>query len=199
MNTEFSKPSLMGIFNKPNKQFEAIKNNPFISSPLLIVIFLYTIGMICIGLFYGDAIFKNEDEIPSDKVLAKMYFIFGVIISALFLEPIRILFKSLIVLASAGICHSNVTFRKIFSLMIHLEIIGIFILFIQTIDKIFLNTESFQWLILTGLLILTIWKMILFANGLKIVADFSKRFAWSVTIFFFVWSVIFYLISQFAK
>jgi hypothetical protein len=195
LDKEIYKPSLLGMLNKPSQQFEMIKSYPLILRPLLIISFFYAIGLSSVAYLNLDDLILGENKgMPNDIVLAKMYFMSGVMISGLYREALYIFIVSLFFLGIAKVNRSNVSFRQLFSMNTHIEILSVISILLLIFNDILYKQAG--WISLIGGLLIALGKLYFVAKGLKIVADLSKRVAWTMSIIFFVVTIIMMLVIK---
>lgn len=151
-----------------------------------------------------------QDEIPADALDAlQMVVTITAIIIALVTPVLSILIGSAIHLLIARIARSPVTFKQLFSMNTYIFLLsGLHAIMnglaVFLLDDPFASVTSLGSIIpaegalyglLTSLDLFSIWSLILTAIGLNIVASFSKKLSWTVSIIFFSVSVIMSMIG----
>ena len=206
--TKAEKPSLLGMIWSPTEQFERIRERPLIWGALAIITVLFIIGMWLQSL--GVEIPELEG-IPEEQLAnVQVFSTIGIIIGGLFTPVITILISSFIYWLIAKIVRSDVSFRQLFSMNTYIMIISALSLIINGIafalfggspEMMFtslgsvIDAEGAMNGLLNSIEVFTIWGVILTAIGLNKVAEFSKGLAWTLSIAFFVISVIFAMIG----
>ncbi len=200
--TNVRKPSLFGIIWSPSEQFERIKGQPKIWAPLGIVTLLFILGMWLTSLGLD---FSLEGIPEEDLGIAKAVGTVTLIIAGIFSPIIGALISTLIYLLIAKIPGSKVTFRQLFSMNTHLMMISALSILVNGLGIALLGGNAETMFTSLGSLIeldgalgalfnsievFTIWGVILSALGLHKVAEFPKGLAWTVSIAFFIISVI---------
>lgn len=208
------KPSLLGIVMDAEKQFVKIRNNPRIIGALIIITLIFVIGTV-MQMSYADPSTLIDDELagiiePGQEHIAYMLALFGSGIAALFMPTIIILFSTFVYWIVSKIVKSHVSFKQLFSMntyILFINAIGVFIngLFVASTgrDSGFILTnlgsyvqgDSMFGSILSNIELFSIWALILTALGLQIVARFSKKAAWTVTIGLFLIGIVFSMVG----
>ncbi|MBY0096862.1 YIP1 family protein [Mesobacillus maritimus] len=196
------KPSIFGIIWSPTEQFERIKERPKIWAPLGIVTLLFIVGMYLTSL--GLEI-ELEGIPEADLALAKAAGTFTLILVGIISPIFGAFISTLIYLLISKIPGSGVTFKKLFSMNTHLMMISALSVLVNGVGiALFGGNAEIQFTSLGSLIevegalaglfnsieVFQIWGVILTAIGLHKVADFSKGLAWTVSIAFYVISVI---------
>lgn len=201
---EVEKPSLLGMITSPSVQFERIRERPFIWGAMSIIIILFIIGAWLTSLSVEIEI--DEELQGFFEVLLTIFIIIGGIVGPLF----GTLITSVIHLLIAKMVQSKVSFRQLFSMNTYIMIISVLSMIVNGIilavihvdsEKLptslgsIIDAEGSLGAVLGSIEIFAIWGLILVAIGLHKVAGFSKGLAWTVSIAFFVISIIFALIG----
>lgn len=200
--TNLRKPSLFGIIWSPSEQFERIKDKPKIWAPLGIVTLLFILGMWLTSLGLDLSLEGIPEE---DLEIAQAVGTVTLMIAGIISPIIGAFISTLIYLLISKIPGSNVTFKQLFSMNTHLMMISALSILVNGIgialfggnaEILFTSLGSIVEVdgAMSGLFnsieVFQIWGVILTAIGLNKVADFSKGLAWTVSIAFFVISVI---------
>src|SRR5690625_404661 len=208
---EVGKPSVFGMIMNPREQFAKIRTNPISIIAILIVTGI-TFGSALI-LYYNFALPPElmeglgEQEIQMIVTVGKITSIFVGLVGPIF----GITLASLIYFLAAKIVKSSVSFKQMFSMFAHINIIGaiasivnaIVFLFIPYLDPniVITSLESIVeaggilGAILNSIEIFSIWQLIVTAIGLQVVARFSKKAAWTTVIVIFLIGLTFSMIS----
>ncbi|MBT2729363.1 YIP1 family protein [Bacillus sp. ISL-75] len=220
VNTLNENPKLLGMFTSPGLQFERIKQSPKIWVPLIIISFLYVIGMSFMALSL-DADTLIEQGVPKDQIdLVLTITKVTVMVTGIITPIFGVLISSAIQLAIARIASSTVSFKQLFSMNTYIMIIGaaglILNMAISFAAGLILNmaisfaiggNPEIYITSLAGLLnqekagvlgsieVFGIWSVVLTALGLNKTAQFSKGLAWTIAIIFFLISIGFGLIG----
>lgn len=200
--TNLRKPSLFGIIWSPSEQFERIKDKPKIWAPLGIVTLLFILGMWLTSLGLDLSLEGIPEE---DLEIAQAVGTVTLMIAGIISPIIGAFISTLIYLLISKIPGSNVTFKQLFSMNTHLMMISALSILVNGIgialfggNAEILFTSLGSIVVVDGAMsglfnsieVFQIWGVILTAIGLNKVADFSKGLAWTVSIAFFVISVI---------
>ena len=207
MNTETKKPNIFKMINEPKKQLQLIKERPTIVMPLIIVSLLMAIGLFLVG--YNTDLgpeFAELDEALGDgqnfQLMTSAISALGGLISPAFIA----LFTSVIYLIIAKILQSNVSFKQLYAMNLHILIVSVLSVILTgligfiipiTDGALFtslgsvISTENiYVSTILMQLEVFAIWLLILKVIGLQIVADFSKNQARTLVIVLFIFSIL---------
>ncbi|MBO8156931.1 MAG: YIP1 family protein [Bacillaceae bacterium] len=188
---EKKSPSLVGMIFSPNNQLTAIKSYPLILNPLLIIVFL-NILLVVLTTFSLDNTVIFQDKVPNDMFMAKMFFLYGAIISSTIVIIIKPLGYSALFSTASKVIKLNVKFKQLFSMFIYISIFDVLVMVLNLIqlqyngglpEQIFLPSAL-------GFFIIAIWKMILVAWGLKIITNMSKTTSWLLASVYFVSSLL---------
>ena len=204
-HSQQEKPSLWGILWKPVETLERIRENPRILGALIIVTILMAIGATLTTLGGEQYLLELEQQLygelpPEAMVISRVVIAAVVFITALFTPVISILIGSAIYLLIAKLVRSPVTFKQLFSMNTYIFLLtglaavinglAAFILKSPTAAVTNLGSlvpiEGALYGLLTSLDVFSIWGVILTAYGLHIVASFSKKMSWTVSILFFI-------------
>ncbi|UYX52591.1 YIP1 family protein [Bacillus thuringiensis] len=204
------KPSLLTTILSPLQNFEKVKKNPVIALPLIIICLLQITGTV-IAAFALDTSILLQGNVPEGTedflvTFSRVTSILGGIIAPL----IYLFLSSSIQLFFSKFTNSNVNFKQLLSLNIHIMLIPIISLWINGLFKFFVD-ESIPFYItslggfvqpkgplfglLNGIEIFAIWHFILRANGLQIVAELPKVYSWIIAFIFFAVILIFNIIN----
>ncbi|MBK3497197.1 YIP1 family protein [Viridibacillus sp. YIM B01967] len=201
-------PSLLGMITRPTEQFERITASPKIWSALAIITLLSIIGtwLTSIGIDVESLEFLTVGEVRESKVFT----IIGIIIGGLFFPIFTVLIFSFIYWVIAKIAHLEVSFRHLFSMNTYILIIptlssivnGIIGLLIESepntlftsLESLIVSKGTFG-VFLNNMEIFKVWEVIITTIGLQKVANYSKGFAWTISIAFFVITIIFMIIN----
>lgn len=213
-NVQTTNPSLLGMVTNPKEQFEKIRDNPKIWGALIVISLIFVIGT----MFQMSNVDPNvliDEELeglfgPGEEKIVHMLSIIGGGFAALFMPIIIILVSTVIYWIIAKLVKSEVTFKKLFSMntyIVFINAIGVLVngAFSAVIGNnvnimftslgSFVNTNTMLGAILSNFELFAIWTLILTAIGLQIVAKFSQRAAWTVTILLFVIGIIFSMVG----
>lgn len=212
------KPSLWGVLWSPVQTFAQIKENPKILMPFIIVTILTVLGAL-ISVFNTDLILmEKEAQLQGElgtgvsgesmEALATIVKVTSVIFSAL-TPAFTVLISSAILLLIAKIARSPVTFKQLFSMNTYIFLLIALSTIINNLGKLITKNPMVQITSLASLIpaegpllgllmnieVFTIWTVFLTAIGLNIVASFSKKLSWTVSILFYVFGIILSMIS----
>jgi hypothetical protein len=208
VNTLNENPKLLGMFTSPGLQFERIKQSPKIWVPLIIISFLYVIGMSFMALSL-DADTLIEQGVPKDQIdLVLTITKVTVMVTGIITPIFGVLISSAIQLAIARIASSTVSFKQLFSMNTYIMIIGAAGLILNMAISFAIGGNPEIYITsLAGLLnqekagvlgsieVFGIWSVVLTALGLNKTAQFSKGLARTIAIIFFLISIGFGLIG----
>ncbi|MDR6227015.1 YIP1 family protein [Desmospora profundinema] len=195
------KSSVWGVLTDPYTQFGRIKRDPRIWSPLLVVILLSIV-------FTGIQGYVISQQVPLDNEVLEgieqnsfdqFVFIFS-IVGAVFGGTVTPLFAilviSLVQWLLVKLFSSEVGFRPLFSLNAHLHILAVLALGVNATSgwllglsvevqmtslAVFLSTEhGVVRNLLSQVELFAIWKWILTAGGLAVVAGLTRKQGWTV-------------------
>ncbi len=201
--TNVQKPSLFGMVFNPTEQFEKIKERPLIWGAMGIVTLLTVIGTWFMSL--GIEIPEIE-ELPGFEVVTQI----TMIMTGLFTPIIVVLISSFIYWIVIKIAKSETTFKQLFSMNTYIMLISAFSMLVNGIltyllggdgESLFTSLGSMIYAegaiagLFNSLEIFTIWGVILSAIGLHKVGRLSKGLAWTISIAFYVISILFSMIG----
>lgn len=206
------KPSIFGMIMSPGEQFNRIRENPKIFVALLIVTALSIIGSILMVTGFDPTTDPNLAGMSEDEL---MFVTMGaqivLILTGLLSPVITVLVLSVIHIIVAKMTQSTVSFKQLFSMNSYIYMIsalsfllnGLVTLFVGGNNEIYftsinsiIGAEGAFGAFLNYIEIFTIWKIIITALGLQIVARFSKTLSWSIVIAIFVIMVIFSMVTS---
>lgn len=211
-NTEqVENPSVFGLVLNPKEQFEKIKANPKSVLAVIIVTIVTFIGILF--MYFNFSIPEELSEGFSEQELqlmvnaGKITLLIGGILGPIF----GITIASLVYFVVAKMIKSSVSFKQMFSMFAHVNIIGaigsiVHGLTIMLLPKMDLNVsvtslgsiieiEGMVGAVLDSIDIFGIWQLIITAIGLQIVAKFSKTAAWTTVIIIALIGTVFTAIS----
>jgi hypothetical protein len=114
VNTLNENPKLLGMFTSPGLQFQRIKQSPKIWVPLIIISFLYVIGMSFMALSL-DADTLIEQGVPKDQIdLVLTITKVTVMVTGIITPIFGVLISSAIQIAIARIASSTVSLNNYF-------------------------------------------------------------------------------------
>ncbi|MFD2130374.1 Yip1 family protein [Pseudogracilibacillus auburnensis] len=206
------KPSIFGMIMSPGEQFNRIRENPKIFVALLIVTALSIIGSTLMVTGFDPTTDPNLAGMSEDEL---MFVTMGaqivLILTGLLSPVITVLVLSVIHIIVAKMTQSTVSFKQLFSMNSYIYMIsalsfllnGLVTLFVGGNNEIYftsinsiIGAEGAFGAFLNYIEIFTIWKIIITALGLQIVARFSKTLSWSIVIVIFVIMVIFSMVTS---
>ncbi len=199
---EKKSPSLWGILWNPSEHFARIKEKPKIWGPLLMIILVFSIGMIIVTTNTGS---ENEG-LPEELA---PFLVIGSIIAGVIVPIVTAFIGTLVYLLIARLARSNVSFRQLFSMNVYLLILTALGMIVNGIGMVITGSSTTTFTSLTTLIpadgalkavfdnieVFSIWSVILSAIGLQKVASFSKELAWGVSIGFYMLSIFFSMIG----
>ncbi|MCD8502412.1 MAG: YIP1 family protein [Bacillaceae bacterium] len=216
-NPQLEKPSIFGMIVSPTEQFGKLKHNPKILVPLTVIsiISLVSALILTFGMDMEQLLGEGYEELvgPEESVFIIMVARIFSSIFGLILPAISTVIAALIFLFISKFTDSEVTFKQLFSMSIFVYLISsLGSLFhsvaVVTIDidslvpltslQFLLGAEGIPAIILTIIEVFTIWHILLFAIGLKIVANFKSGLAWTMTIVYYIVIPVLFGIAAYA-
>ncbi|WP_396234323.1 Yip1 family protein [Caldifermentibacillus hisashii] len=199
---EKKSPSLWGILWSPSEHFARIKEKPKIWGPLLMIILVFSIGMIIVTTNTES----GTEDLPEELA---PFLVIGSIIAGVIVPIVTAFIGTLVYLLIARLARSNVSFRQLFSMNVYLLIITALGMIVNGIGMVITGSSTTTFTSLTTLIpadgalkavfdnieVFSIWSVILSAIGLQNVASFSKELAWGVSIGFYMLSIFFSMIG----
>ncbi|WP_434182330.1 Yip1 family protein [Bacillus thuringiensis] len=204
------KPTLLSTILSPLQNFEKIKQKPIIALPLIIICLLQIIGTVITAFALDTSVLLqgNVPEGTEDFIItfSRITSIIGGVIAPL----IYLLLSSSVQLFFSKFTDSDVTFKQLLSLNIHIMLIPIISLWINGLFKFFVDGSTPFYItslggfvepngslfgLLNGIEIFAIWHFILRAKGLQIVAKLPKTYSWIIAFIFFAVLLIFNIIN----
>jgi hypothetical protein len=207
---EQKKPSLLGIIVEPYKEFERIKNHPRIVFPIILLsIFATTLsGLTSYYLITHTDLFQQMFKQPpgappiEPDALRSMstFILIASIVGSIFSVAIAAAVSALVTWLFVILFQGDVKFEELLSFHIHLYVIIILSLFINTLELFTLGgdlktsptslagvipSEGVLKGVLAAFDVFIIWWTILFARGLQVIAKLSITKAWTIAIIFF--------------
>jgi len=194
------KPSLIGMIGSPSDQFVKMRLHPTFAIALTVVTVMFVIGMWLTTLTM-DQLYQ-ETELSGDEL--EMVMLIGKIttfITGILTPGLGALISSVVLLLIAKIVRSNVSFKQLFSLNIHLMFISAIGLILNTAVSAALDHSSTIYLtslagvlnsesaVLGSIELFSIWSAVLLGIGLQKLAGFSKTAAWLVVILTLLFSI----------
>jgi hypothetical protein len=203
---EKKSPSLWGILWSPSEHFARIKEKPKIWGPLLMIILVFSIGMIIVTT---NTELGTEGISADELALIKPFLVIGSIIAGVIVPIVIAFIGTLVYLLIARIARSNVSFRQLFSMNVYLLILTALSMIVNGIGMVITGSSTTTFTSLTTLIpadgalkavfdnieVFSIWGVILSAIGLQKVASFSKGLAWGVSIGFYMLTIFFSMIG----
>src|SRR5690625_2387524 len=204
-------PSIFRMIMDAKEQFEKIRANP---KSLIAVIVVTVVTFIDIlFMYFNFSVLEelskgfSEQEIQLMVNVGKTTLLIGGILGPIF----GITVASLIYFVVAKLIKSTVSFKQMFSMFAHVNIIGaigsivhgLVIMFLPSMDPnvsvtslgSIINVEGIVGAILQSIDIFGIWQLIITAIGLQIVAKFSRTAAWTTVIIIALIGTVFTVIS----
>lgn len=205
------KPHLYGMFSKPSRQFELLKNNPLIWLPLIIVTFIYIIASTvrAYTVKIDDIMMlPGMTEAEGEMVLATAKAF--IVISGFITPVLSILFITILLFFIIKIMKKNATFLQLFSMNIYISLIGAVGLLINSLLNTTIDERSYALTSLAGILnsnsgllgaveLFSIWEYILTAIGLNKIGQFSKRTSIVIVIILFLIRIGFVIAGEAAS
>lgn len=206
--TKVQKPSLLGMIMSPTEQFERIKERPRIWGAMAIITVLFVIGTWLTSLNVEGEWLKGftEDEVAVIESFAKA----GAIVGGFIVPIFTVLISSFVYWIIAKVASSEVSFKQLFSMNTYIMIISALSIIVNGLlskligsdpEKLstslgsIIDTTGAMGALINNIELFAIWGVIIAAIGLHKVASFSKGLAWTISIGFFVLSIIFAMIG----
>ncbi|MBG9543773.1 permease [Cytobacillus firmus] len=209
VKTSSAKPSLLGMIWSPGEQFDRIRQNPRIWVPLILVSIIYSIGMFLMAMSMDASYLGLEGMSDAEAEMVMMFARGGVAITGIFTPVFVALISSAIYMIFTKIAGSEATFKQLFSMNVHIIVIGGFGLIVNMAlraaiggnPEIFITSlaglmNSEKPGVLGSIELFSIWQSVITALGLQRVAGLSKGWAWGIAIAFFIIGILFALLSN---
>ena len=204
-NPELEKPSIFGMILSPGEQLGKLKHNPKILVPLAVISIISLISALVVtfGMDMEQLLGEGYEELvgPDGSVVIIMVARIFASFVGLIMPVISTVIAALIFLFISKFTDSEVTFKQLFSM-------SIFVYFISSLGSLFhsvtvvtidiesvipitslqflLEAEGKPAIFFSLIEVFSIWHIILFAIGLKIVANFKAGLAWTMTIVYYI-------------
>lgn len=201
------KPSVLGILTSPKEQFQRMNQNPTFWGPLIIFTILGTILVVAQAYltvndpaFIQESMeqFKGQSGPAPDPEFLKLTTLVISIFIGFFTVPVVTLVGALVCWVMVIIFQGETTFRKMFSLNVHLSILSILSM-VLTIVYAFITGNAMETIaptslaavvsaegalkgILASVEVFVIWSVFLTAMGLSVVGELSKGKAWTISL-----------------
>lgn len=193
------KPSLLGMFWRPNEQFEKIRQEPKIWGVLFIITLVYALAASLSALTI-----KAEDlVVPGTLSLEQAELVLPLTkvttaVGGLFAPILGILISTVIHFIIVKIASKNTSFKQLFSMNTYILVIGAAGILLNNVIQYLVGQNSdISFTSIGGVLgsdspvlatfeIFSIWQLILVAFGLHKVGQLSKGAAWTISIVFFI-------------
>ncbi len=193
------KPSLLGMFWRPNEQFEKIRQEPKIWGVLFIITLVYALAASLSALTI-----KAEDlVVPGTLSLEQAELVLPLTkvttaVGGLFAPILGILISTVIHFIIVKIASKNTSFKQLFSMNTYILVIGAAGILLNNLIQYLVGQNSdISFTSIGGVLgsdspvlatfeIFSIWQLILVAFGLHKVGQLSKGAAWTISIVFFI-------------
>ena len=203
---ESKKPSIFGMIFSPSEQFERMRVKPVIWLPLILLTIVATVMGVLVVLNTDPATVPGVEMSAEELEMAKMFGVVVGVLGGLIGTPLVFVVMAAILLGVSKIFKSDVTFKKMFSLIIFISFITmigqilnqLIILAINgdpliTLTSLnsFIGADGALGAVLSAIEVFNIWYYILLAMGLVKVANLSKPTAYTISIIFFLIGVAF--------
>lgn len=203
-NPTLDKPSIFGMILSPGEQFEKLKHNSKILVPLVVISLMSLVAVLIasFGMDMEQVLGEGYELLSQEEVvLVSIITRISAAIGGLIGPAIGTVIAALIFLFVSKFTDSEVTFKQLFSMSIFIYFISILGSLFQSVIataiganplvpitslQFLLDAEGISTIIFNRIEVFAIWHMILFAMGLKIVANFKVGLAWAMTIIYFV-------------
>jgi hypothetical protein len=214
---EDEKPSLLGMFVNPDKQYGLIRRKPMILAPMALMLVVVAVLVGFKTDFYinhpylSDELIRLTSREPMlDVESLKPIFITVGVAGVLIAYPLALLLSTGIGWLMIKLFGGKVSFRPLFSFHIHLSVLYALSLALNVLGVAGFGLDpripvtSLAGIIpasgaLKGLLsaieVFTIWALILYANGIREIADLPKKQAWLISLLFFIADLLLNIIS----
>ncbi|TCS94248.1 Yip1 family protein [Hazenella coriacea] len=214
------KPSVFGILTSPREQFQRINQNPTFWGPLIIFTVLVTLIVVAQAyLLINDPSFIQQSMEPTngqpsvDPEILKMITFTTSVITGLFMVPVVSLVSAFFCWLMVTIFQGETTFKKMFSLNVHLMILSVISLIMALAYSVItgdvmggvsptslatiISSDGALKGILSSIDVIRIWSVVLTAIGLSVVGELSKGKAWTISLIFFVIGMMFSVIGSY--
>ena len=205
------KPKLLGMITRPTEQFIKLKQQPIIWVPLIIISLLMMLGTTITALnvdYANDPELQESIEmlgIDEDVMIKSAAILAG--IGSLFIPGFTALISTIIYLVIAKIIKKAVSFSQLYSMNVYvLFISAIGVLFNALLSFVLSGDSTIMFTSLAAMIqtdnlmvesvlsmieLFAIWGLILTIIGLQTVANFSKKFAITIVVGFYILSLLF--------
>ncbi|WP_273131086.1 Yip1 family protein [Bacillus weihaiensis] len=199
------RPTLLGMIFSPGEQFERVKERPVIWLPLIILTVLTTLVALYVTVNLDFTAISGMEMTPEQEQMVKVSGVVSAILGGLVGTPISYLIFAAIFLGISKLAKSEVSFKQMFSLIIHVSFISligqvlnqVIIVAIGANPSIMITSlqsiiaaEGALGRILSVIEVFSIWYYILMALGLMKVANLSKLQACIIVGIFFIIGLI---------
>ncbi|WP_071460905.1 YIP1 family protein [Bacillus massilinigeriensis] len=190
-SAENSNPSIVKTITSPLRQFSLIKKSPKILKPLIGIIILQLFVFSFLGFLSVDpeilSSVKSSLEISEKriKMVVAIFTTLGGVLNSLF----SLLIMSIAIKIGMIFVQSDINFKQIFSLLVHVSIIPMIGIFINIIMNLLIETDAFTtftnlgiffpedtslYKVFSSIDIFFIAQIILIGMGLFIIGGISK-------------------------
>src|SRR5699024_10320786 len=205
------KPKLLGMITRPTEQFIKLKQQPIIWVPLIIISLLMMLGTTITALnvdYANDPELQESIEmlgIDEDVMIKSAAILAG--IGSLFIPGFTALISTIIYLVIAKIIKKAVSFSQLYSMNVYvLFISAIGVLFNALLSFVLSGDSTIMFTSLAAMIqtdnlmvesvlsmieLFAIWGLILTIIGLQTVCNFSKKFAITIVVGFYILSLLF--------
>lgn len=201
-------PTLWGILFAPTKQFERMIHRPrfgwaltlmMLAGALVSALVAYSVTL--------EAPLPEEAQMVDSGQIAMMAGIMG-FIGGLIGVPVTLLLVSLIHKLFVMLFQGDATYRQLFSLNTHLYLLSLIASLIMAVMILFLGPQAQPEIFptslaavvpaegalqgfLNGIELFALWKLVLSAKGLSVLARLSSGKAWTIALIIFAGSLFF--------
>lgn len=193
------KPSLLGMFWKPNEQFEKISQQPKIWGALFIITLVYVLAasLSALTLKAEDIVVPGTLTLEQAKIALPLTKV-TTAIGGLFAPIFGVLISTVIHFIIVKIASKNTTFKQLFSMNTYILVISATGLVLNNLIQFLVGQNSdVSFTSIGGVLgsdspvlatfeVFSIWQLVLIAFGLHKVGQLSKGAAWTIAIVFFL-------------
>lgn len=198
------KPRLIGMFWSPGEQFDRMRQNPRIWVPLTLVSILFAIGMYLMTFSLDPSYLGLEGMSDEELEMVMAFSKISMTVTGILTPLLVALVSSAIYLIFTKIAGSGVKFKQLYSMNIHIMVIGAAGLLINmALRAVIGGNPDVMITSLAGLMnsdkpgvlgsfeLFSIWQTIVTAIGLHRLAGLSKGWAWGIAIVFFIIGIAF--------
>lgn len=200
------KPSIFGMIFSPIEQFERIRVKPVIWLPLVLLTIIATIMGVLVVLNTDPATVPGVEMSAEELEMVKVFGVVVGVLGGLIGTPLVFVVMAAILLGVSKIFKSDVTFKKMFSLIIFISFITVIgqilnqliILAINSDPVVtltslnsFIGADGVLGAVFSAIEVFNIWYTILLAMGLVKVANLSKPTAYTISIVYFLIGIAF--------